>query len=215
MRKQNKIKIKNSSNDNTSTPTDPIIDPEPELQPYTSMPTQSLDWKWLWTDDGTDTSNDLTIWRPINPFSNDYKSIGDYVVDRTQSDKLENYPDGGEVKFVLDKPEYSAKPTGYERVWYNKKGKYEGSIWKPTCPTGYESLGYVGQIGKTEPSSNDIRCVKTNLLVPSRYSSNELWDMKAQNIENEVGVWSVYDSHTFKASNDTNAEPLDAVWTLK
>jgi len=67
-----------------------------------------------------------------------------------------------------------AAPVGFNLVWSNLRGGSpvfftDASVWAPQCPAGYVALGLVvSDKSQVPPSSEDVRCVKSENTVPAK-----------------------------------------------
>ncbi|MDE1464326.1 Vps62-related protein [Spartinivicinus poritis] len=94
------------------------------------------------------------------------------------------------------KPGSLAKPVGYTRVWKDSGSgaKWNGSFWQPNPPTGYKCLGVVAQRGYHEPSIDEIRCVKSNLVVSAK-AGQVTWTDKGTGANKKFGSWKIVPNH--------------------
>lgn len=116
--------------------------------------------------------DEITIWRPIR--EDGFYPLGDYV-NINSSIKQTTHDFSGEEfsTYIFTVNGGVEKPIDYELIWTGVQDELPSSdkineswisIWKPVAPEGYTSLGIIFEYGKTKPSLNIIRCVKTSLL---------------------------------------------------
>jgi hypothetical protein len=86
-----------------------------------------------------------------------------------------------------------ASPVSYTKIWDDGKsgGKNDGTIWRPNAPSGYVSLGDVATGGYDAPSTNDIWCVREDLVVESDYDPTKIWDDRGSGARMNVSVWAI------------------------
>ena len=83
-------------------------------------------------------------------------------------------------------------PERFELVW-NDKGsgaKYNGSMWRPIPPEGYVALGLVCNRNWGPPPPEDVRCVRSDLVVPAR-PGNGIWNDEETGSNTDFGAWDI------------------------
>jgi hypothetical protein len=68
-------------------------------------------------------------------------------------------------------------PTGFTKIWDDtgSGAGANGSFWLPVAPDGYRALGVVAMAGhNTAPSTDDVRCVRSDLVVPAK-AGGAIW----------------------------------------
>jgi hypothetical protein len=148
------------------------------------------DFECRWTPAGTDGSHAGEFYHPVTEagwYPLGSKIIDEYVLHVPPY----NDPRGQVIALLLEPvivvkeldPNAStpalAAPTGYEWIWdsVGTGASWPGSVWKPVCPGGYVPLGVVTNGLLSEPSTEDMRCVRDDYTT-----------------EANIGEW-VYDAH--------------------
>ncbi|MHC4444241.1 MAG: Vps62-related protein [Planctomycetota bacterium] len=128
------------------------IEPEPELElAYIDQ------FEPAWSESGG------TCWRPIVPSG--FYALGHY----DEGDLSDPSP-----KFMFAARELTpgalAPPVYYMQVWPDEgSGAYSnGILWRPIPPAGYVCLGLVGQTGNSTPRTDEIMCVRQDLVAPGK-----------------------------------------------
>ena len=100
-----------------------------------------------------------------------------------------------------------AKPTGFERIWWNSGGRGDRvSFWKPTCPSGFYAVGHIANPSFDMPSADEIRCVNQSLITVGKWTN--MWDDK--------GDWAKEDATVYRAdASDVNAVGVSAMGAIK
>jgi len=123
----------------------------------------------------------ITFWRPVPPEG--YISTGDIVT----TNKFN--PNNEITSFVISR-DFIKFPKDFGKklvTLSNKKGK--ATIWKPTAPDGYISLGYIINKGTKEPESNKIvGCV------PLEYTT-EYTTKRMKMVYNNIPAKSIFSIH--------------------
>jgi hypothetical protein len=133
-------------------------------------------FSWRWDDSGSGASNDGAYWHPTPPEG--FHALGSLGIN--------NYgnPNGNSYMFVVKAKNDTGplppleSPTDYLQVW-NDSGTGstdDGSIWKPIPPAGYVAMGLVAQSGYSEPSLDDVVCVREDLTTPGNVGAY-IWDL--------------------------------------
>lgn len=127
---------------------------------------RTLDVKLVWNEKGTGADRQLSFWRP----KTECCSLGDVAINN-------HYP--SPAFYAKDiKNDSLAKPTNFERIYWNKNGKGgQVSIWRPVCPRGFVAIGHIANPNYNKPSVEDIRCVNSTLVTIGKWT--HLWDSKA------------------------------------
>lgn len=130
------------------------------------------DFAWRWNDDNTSGDHDVTWWHPTPPAG--WYALGSYV-----EIGYANINSEARVPMVIVRDESMngdklAAPDSFRVLWTdaNSNGTYDGSMWKPICPSGFVALGSVAQAGGAPPPTDSVRCVA-----------------EAHTIEGTVGPW--------------------------
>jgi hypothetical protein len=139
---------------------------------------------WVYDDRGTGASNDVSIWRPNLSQYPGFYSLGDIAM-----------PNGGggpapKLTFVVQGDgDLLARPVDYAWVWsdWGSGGTYDGSFWEPVAPSGYTCLGSVGVLGYGKPSTDLIRCVKNEYVLPA--TPGWVWNDSGSGADYDVGLW--------------------------
>lgn len=140
-------------------------------QPYLLL-SYTYYYTWIYDDSGSGATMDVCIWRPNPP--DGYFIIGDYAQG--------NYgepTDPATIVTAVNDPNNTLlqPPLWYEQVWNDRHsgGDFDGSIWAPSAPDNYVSIGCVGQLGYDSPSIPGYRCINRS-LVENGQLGNLIWN---------------------------------------
>jgi hypothetical protein len=146
-----------------------------------------------WHDMGSGGKYNGAFWHPIiPPDMADFHPIGTL-----------GWPGYGDINGMAviavvkdangDKGDALRKPTKYELVW-NDKGsgaKYNGSMWRPIPPEGYVALGLVCNKDWGPPPPEDVRCVRSDLVV-SAMPGDCIWVDTETGSDTDFGAWGIW-----------------------
>ncbi|MDE1461878.1 Vps62-related protein [Spartinivicinus poritis] len=154
----------------------------------------SLDIKYVneydlvWWDDGSGGDHDGSYYRPKTP-------AGYY--------RLGHYGKGGygaptEASIVVKelKPGMLVRPVGYTKIWDDSGSgaDWDGSFWQPNPPQGYKCLGTVATRNHHQPSIDEVRCVKNELVVPGKLGGF-IWNDDDTGADDDFGSWKIVSNH--------------------
>eukprot|EP00918_Siedleckia_nematoides_P062106 GHVU01135478.1.p1 GENE.GHVU01135478.1~~GHVU01135478.1.p1 ORF type:complete len:585 (+),score=34.59 GHVU01135478.1:41-1795(+) len=142
----------------------------------------------IWYDRGSGARRDFSCWRPKGPAGT--FSLGDMP----QSNY--NRPRG---LVARELEEGALRPPSYYRQRWTDRGSganWDGAFWEPICPNGYVALGHVCTRGYNQPSTNDMRCVRYDLVSRGRWVY--VW--------NDRGSGARQDGAAYRAVPQTNAQ---------
>ncbi|WP_437317548.1 Vps62-related protein [Sorangium sp. So ce385] len=137
---------------------------------------------WIYDDAGTGADHDVSIWRPNLGQHPGYYALGDVA--------MANHGGAPRSTFVVKGDgDVLARPVDYNRVWTDKGsgGDHDGSFWEPVAPAGYTCLGHVAAGNYTKPSTDLIRCVKSEYVLSG--GSAKIWDDAGSGADADVGIW--------------------------
>jgi hypothetical protein len=171
---------------------------------------------WVYDDRGSGADRDVSVWRPNVAKYPGYYSLGDVAVPFYGPHNMQALlVSTGSGSNVL------APPVDYTLVWNDKGsgGDSDGSFWKPIAPAGYTCLGTVTVRGYTKPSTDLIRCVKSEYVLPA--NATFIWSDRGSGADMDVtlyradprddrGLWA----HTFLAKPNYAAPILSEYWVL-
>lgn len=181
----------------------------------------------LWNDKGSGARSAVSLWRPstasdaLNPFF----SLGDIAVNHyrniNQRKVVAVVSDANKVEGTALRP-----PVDYQLVWHDEGtgARSNASIWRPIPPEGYVAMGLVYGVNYDKPSRHAVRCVREDLVVPSKVGEL-IWNDKGSGSTNDLSAWSItpHDAPageiylapgTFTASN-SYARPNIATYSLR
>jgi hypothetical protein len=83
-------------------------------------------------------------------------------------------------------------PDDFEQIWNDtgSRARADCSIWRPIPPEGYVALGLVCFNGNDKPSLNAVRCVRADLVIPSRIN-DLIWNDKGSHAKQDFSAWSI------------------------
>jgi hypothetical protein len=135
---------------------------------------------WRYSDSGTGGDHDLSIWRP-NAVEG-YHSLGDMAVAGYTS------PGGYLVK---DDGDLLSAPTDYVWKWNDSGsgGNYDVSLWHPVAPAGYKCLGTITGNGYAKPSTDQMRCIKSEYVLHGK--GTWTWNDGGTGSNNDATIWRI------------------------
>ncbi|RKH30616.1 Vps62-related protein [Corallococcus sicarius] len=146
-----------------------------ELKPWSRF-------TWVYDDHGTGATNDISVWRPDLSLTPGFFSLGDVAM-----------PDRGQAPattfLVRGEGDLLARPSNYTWIWSDSGsgGTHDVSFWEPVAPAGYTCLGHVAVLGYSKPSTDLIRCVRSEYVLPANPAW--LWDDSGSGANDDIGVW--------------------------
>ncbi|NTX01026.1 Vps62-related protein [Myxococcus sp. CA040A] len=149
---------------------------------------------WVYDDHNTGAHDNISVWRPrLDRFPGHY-SLGDVAMPSHGSPPRMTFVVSGEGDVL-------APPIDYDLVWDDKhtRGSHDASFWHPRPAPGYTCLGSVATLGYDKPSTQLIRCVRSEYVLPA--SPAWLWDDRGS---------SAYRDGTVFQANATDHRSLTA-----
>jgi len=145
------------------------------------------DFDLLYQDGGSGASLDGSYWAPR--LSNGFFALGHHG--------QVGYADpSGTAAMLVVKPlseDALAIPTDLAWIWDDagSGGDWDGSFWKPVCPTNYQALGTVAAMASwTKPPLDVVRCVRSDLVEPGALGA-ALWNDLGSGANNDFASWSI------------------------
>lgn len=146
-------------------------------------------YDWIWNDQGSGSDRDVTVWRP-HPSDPSFFIIGDYA----QGDYSSPAGVALIVKAINDDPSNPLikPPKAFNRIWTDKGsgGDYDGSIWYPAPQDGYVTVGFVGQMGYSQPSLSNFACLRRDLCEPTSVGPL-IWSDKGSGADGDVSLYAI------------------------
>jgi hypothetical protein len=133
-----------------------------------------LAWTEKWNSYKVSGSANFSAWRPTPPSG--WANVGDKM-----KNSWERPGRTDSAAFVRDDNVMSKPPLDYEEIWnsYLAGGNWENSCWRPIPPPGYTAVGCLFSGNYSKPSLNDMRCIRTDLILIFRENSrsfiSQLW----------------------------------------
>lgn len=155
----------------------------------TLLVSNTSNYNWLYADNGTGASMDVTIYRPA-PTDTSFFIVGDYAQGNY------NPPVGTSltVKAINDDPANPLlkAPIKYNQIWndHGSGGKYDGSIWHPIAPDGYVALGDVCATGYNEPAIPNYMCIRKDLVTESS-AGTLIWNDRGSGAGMDVSIYQL------------------------
>ncbi|WP_224243580.1 Vps62-related protein [Hyalangium gracile] len=146
-----------------------------ELQP-------SSRFHWIYDDSGSGADNDVSVWRPDLSQTPGFYSLGDVA--------MGSHGRAPGMTFVVrGEGDVLARPLDYNWIWsdWGSGGTHDGSFWEPVAPAGYTCLGAVAALGYSKPSTDLIRCVKNEYVLPAVPSW--VWNDSGSGADHDVSLW--------------------------
>ncbi|RKG92696.1 DUF946 domain-containing protein [Corallococcus terminator] len=137
---------------------------------------------WIYDDHGTGATNDISVWRPDLSQSPGFFSLGDVAMSNRGQAPATTFLVRGEGDLL-------ARPSNYNWIWSDSGsgGTHDASFWEPVAPAGYTCLGHVAVLGYSKPSTDLIRCVRSEYVLPANPAW--VWDDKGSGANDDIGVW--------------------------
>ncbi|PTL80356.1 hypothetical protein DAT35_30135 [Vitiosangium sp. GDMCC 1.1324] len=141
-------------------------------------------FNWVYDDHGTGADSDVAVWRANLAQYPGYYSLGDVAQPFHGSAPRGSFVASGEGDVL-------ARPVDYAWVWsdWGSGGTHDVSIWEPLPAAGYTCLGTVTVLGYDKPSTDLIRCVRSEYVLPANPSG--LWNDSGSGADYDVGIWQV------------------------
>ena len=145
-----------------------------------------------WHDMGSGGKYDGAFWHPIIP-----KEMADFHPIGTLG--WSGYGDiNGLTAIAVVKDANGAAgtalraPERFEEVWKDKGSgaEYNGSMWRPIPPEGYVALGLVCNKNWGPPPLDDVRCVRSDLVVPAM-PGNGIWNDEETGSDTDFSAWGI------------------------
>lgn len=138
-------------------------------------------FQWAYDDRGTGSDDDLTVYRPDMSGADGYHSLGELAINGRHAPKT--------TFVVRDSGDLLAPPTDYSLIWKDSGsgGTYDVSFWLPQAPAGYTCLGVVTQLNYSKPSTDRIRCIKSDHVL--RGVARKVWDDSGSGADWDLGIW--------------------------
>lgn len=155
--------------------------------PATLQTSTTSRFAWVWSDAGSGSHEDVSIYRPEPPegwFILGHYAHGDY--DKPTTTAMIVRQVGTSERPLL------VRPAGYRQVWNDQDsgGDHNGAIWYPQPPDGYVSLGYVAGHGYAEPKIEDYRCVALHWVQEAGVGP-KIWNDKDSGADEDVTLYPV------------------------
>ncbi|KAL2118324.1 hypothetical protein VTJ04DRAFT_7984 [Mycothermus thermophilus] len=172
--------------------------------------TLTSEYDWRWDDSGTGANRDGAFWHPYP--QGELRPVGSVV--------FEGHPNANNNWAALligdSRPAHDrhnpavAAPVRYDWVWSDKGsgGKHDVSIWRPVAPAGYVALGDVASRGGGAPGTDQIWCVREDLVRPAEYEDWSTWDDRGSGGKWDASFWAIRPSA--QSDNDKEWIPVTA-----
>ena len=168
---------------------------------------------WIYNDSGTGADDDFSVWRPNLTQHPGYYSLGDIGVG--------SHSGPGASYVIKGQGDILAAPLDYHLIWKDSGsgGDHDGSFWQPVAPSGYTCLGHIAQRNYNKPSTNLMRCVKSDYLL--RGTAQWIWDDSGSGADWDAGVWKAAPANakglsasTFVSQRSQSNTGGDLYWVL-
>lgn len=144
----------------------------------------------VWWDKGSGGDHDGSYYSPKPPAG--YYRLGHY------GHGGYGHPTEASVVVKALKPGLLERPVSYSRIWKDSGSgaDWDGSFWQPNPPNGYKCLGTVVSRHHGQPSLDEVRCVKSDLVVSGKLGG-WIWDDSDTGADDDFGSWKI-------VANDAN-----------
>ncbi|MFP2925678.1 Vps62-related protein [Pyxidicoccus sp. 3LG] len=169
---------------------------------------------WVYDDHETGSNNDVAIWRANLAAYPGYYSLGDVGMPFHGVPPRMTFVVAGEGDTL-------ARPVDYNWLWsdWGSGGAHDVSFWDPVPPAGYACLGTVTAQGYNKPSTDLIRCLKREYVLPGNFGW--LWNDSGSGADHDLGLWQTEPRDhrglalsTFKGQGNHNGPDLGRAWVL-
>lgn len=154
--------------------------------------TSAYDWRW--NDRGSGADRDGGFWHP-KP-QGGLRAVGSVAVGN-YNDLNNNWA----VMLVGDNPDNHRpgeapavqSPVDYQGLW-NDKGSgsaSDGSFWRPVAPAGYIALGDVAWGGYDKPPTDQVWCIRADLVSDGAFNENSVWDDRGSGADSDSSFWEI------------------------
>ena len=160
---------------------------------------QITETQTIWTDSGSGADRDFSSHRANEPSG--YFSLGDIGVGS-------HYKPPFSIVVRARKSDALVAPTGFRERWTDRGSgaRRDVAFYEPICPSGYRVLGYVTVASySARPSTNDIRCVKSNYVVQGQWKW--VWNDAGSGADRDVTVWEAIPSEAGQGVRGMSAVP--------
>jgi hypothetical protein len=139
-------------------------------------------FNWIYDDYDTGAHSDVSVWRPNLSQTPGYYSLGDVGMSARGAAPRMTFVVAGEGNTL-------ARPVDYHWLWDDggSGGEHDVSFWDPVPPSGYTCLGSVANPGYGKPSTDLIRCVKSEYVLPANIGW--VWDDSGSGADNDITLW--------------------------
>ncbi len=138
----------------------------------------------VWTDKGSGATADVSFWRP-EPAAGWFR-VGHHMKRGHGNPTGQTMVVRGQVNGVL------ARPVDYFPVWNdtNSGATQDGSVWRPSCPVGFGSLGDVTSGSHAKPTLDEVVCVRQSALGPANIGG-EIWNDTGSGAARNFAAWDI------------------------
>jgi hypothetical protein len=136
---------------------------------------------WVYDDVGSGADGDVSVWRPNLAAYPGYYSLGDVAM------PYYGAPRGTYV--VKGEGDLLARPLDFNWMWddVGSGGDHDASVWDPIPPPGYTCIGTVVTLGYSKPSTDLIRCIKSEYVLPA--NGVYVWDDKGSGADHDISFF--------------------------
>lgn len=136
---------------------------------------------WVYDDHDTGSNQDIAMWRPHLPLG--YAMLGDVAMNR--HGQAPTY----KTLIVQDAPGATVRPTDYLMKWHDggSGGTHDVAFWRPVAPAGYTCVGSVITIGYNKPSTDLVRCVRSEYVLPA--GNTRVWSDAGSGANWDGSAW--------------------------
>jgi NedA-like, galactose-binding domain/Vacuolar protein sorting-associated protein 62 len=171
-------------------------------------------FNWVYDDYKTGANDDVSVWRADLSRYPGYYSLGDVA--------MPSHGEAPRMTFVVSgEGDLLARPVDYNWVWsdWGSGGEHDVSFWDPVPPSGYTCLGTVTVLGYDKPSTDLIRCVRSEYVLPANPAY--VWDDAGSGADNDVSLsqaeprdYRGLGLSTFKGQNYHGTPNASRFWVL-
>ncbi|KAL2257783.1 hypothetical protein VTK26DRAFT_9178 [Humicola hyalothermophila] len=154
--------------------------------------TSSYDFRW--NDQGSGADRDGGFWHP-KP-QGDLRALGSVAINN-YNDLNNNWA----VLLVGDNPSSRQPgkgpavqaPVNFQGIWSDQGSgsNRDGSFWRPIPPQGYLSLGDVCWPGYGKPSTDQVWCVRADLVADGVFAGGAIWDDRGSGANGDASFWEI------------------------
>jgi outer membrane protein assembly factor BamD (BamD/ComL family) len=167
----------------------------------------------IWNDSGSGANANVSFWRPN--ITSGWSRVGHHISSGYAAPQAST---------MIVRPRTSgaiADPVDFSLIWTDagSGANQQGSVWRPICRTGYQSLGDVTNGTHSKPNTTEMVCVHESALVRAT-PGNTIWNDAGSGATQDFGSWEIVPAAGdlsrglfFGASSHSRPQPT--IWAVR